>query len=161
MLPPSGSSCLPAPEVDVSVVIIIFPLWCLGLVTDEGRSLGIPRMLSCNYGVTCWRSPNMASQGSMSRGRVNVPQRKTATTYQSARNKLHFACNIYSVNKICCLQPHVTCVMSHDMCTHFNFCILSSNFNKQVRFYEIVRHRKGNCELPVENPLTNIIHKGH
>lgn len=161
MLPPSGSSCLSAPEVDVSVVIIIFPLWCLGLVTDEGRSLGIPRMLSCNYGVTCWRSPNMASRANMSRGTVNVPQRKTTTTYQSARNKLHFACNIYVVNQICCFQFYVICVMSHDMCIHFNFYILLSNFNKHMRFYEIVRHRKGNCELPVENPLTNIIHKGH
>lgn len=76
MLPPSGSSCQSAPEVDVSVIIIIFPLWSLGLVADEGRSLGIPCVLSRNYGVTCWRSPNMASEGNTSLCWVNILHRK-------------------------------------------------------------------------------------
>lgn len=62
---PSGSSCQSAAEVDVSVVVIILPLWCLGLVSDERRSLGIPCVLLCNY-VTCWRSTNMALQGNKS-----------------------------------------------------------------------------------------------
>lgn len=92
MLPPSGSSCQSAPEVDVSVVIIIFPVWCSGLVTVEGRSLGAPWMVLCNHEVTCWRSHNMVSQRNTSPCCVNYMHVEIGThlnTY-SELNKVIF-----------------------------------------------------------------------
>lgn len=157
MLPPSGSSCQSAPEVDVSVVIIIFPLWCLGLVADEGRSLGIPCVLSCNYGVTCWRSPNMASQGNSLHGRVNIPQRKNPLSpppHSKKYKRRHILClNCFFV----CFFPPKICEhdwlfviswMRHNVYINFNLCITHSlfllvfiQFMKLMVLYLIYRHK--------------------
>lgn len=76
--------------VDVSLVIIILPLWCLGLLGDEGRSLCIPSVLSYNYGVAGWRSPTIVSQGKTSPWLEVISQTKKALTTTTYRKTIVF-----------------------------------------------------------------------